>query len=155
MNALIEEYLRTTGLRYFRGHHDDEYFFLVDFLFVADSHHGRLHVHIEASGTDGGQVSITPDRYYPAEARDRLTALAARWNAEHPGSEAVVRDSCDPALVGAMLLHAERPADADALASFVDEAVSAGIELFGRMRQAVAGLRTGLGQTSAGLRDAG
>ena len=153
MNALIEEYLRTTGLRYFRGHHDDEYFFLVDFLFVADAHHGRLHVHIEASGPDrdGVQVSITPDRYYPAEARDRLTALAARWNAEHPGSEAVVRDSCDPALVGAMLLQADRSADADALASFVDDAVSAGIELFGRMRQAVAGL----GQDGAGLRDAG
>lgn len=153
MNTLIEEYLRTTGLRYFRGHHDDEYFFLVDFLFVADSHHGRLHVHLEAAGADRDavQVSITPDRYYPAEARDRLTALAARWNAEHPGAEAVVRDSCDPALVGAMLLHAERPADADALASFVDEAVSAGIELFGRMRQAVAGLE----QSPVGLRDAG
>ena len=153
MNALIEEYLRTTGLRYFRGHHDDEYFFLVDFLFVADSHHGRLHVHIEATGPrqDAVQVSLTPDRYYPAGARDRLTALAARWNAEHPGSEAVIRDSCDPALVGAMLLHTDRPVDSDALASFVDEAVSAGIELFGRMRQAVAGR----GQTAADLRDAG
>ncbi|MEI7914227.1 MAG: hypothetical protein WCH82_05715 [Mycobacteriaceae bacterium] len=153
MNALIEEYLRTTGLRYFRGHHDDEYFFLVDFLFVADAHHGRLHVHIEAAGPDRDvvQVSITPDRYYPAQARDRLTALAARWNAGHPGSQVVVRDSCDPALVGVLLLHADRPADADALASFVDETVSAGIELFGRMRQAV----TELPQTPAGLRDAG
>jgi hypothetical protein len=48
MNTLIEEYLRARGVRYFRGHHDDEYFFLVDFQsdFCLDASHGRLHVHL-------------------------------------------------------------------------------------------------------------
>jgi hypothetical protein len=32
MNGLIEDYLSTRGVRYFRGHHDDEYFYLVDFV---------------------------------------------------------------------------------------------------------------------------
>jgi hypothetical protein len=156
MNALIEEYLRSTGLRYFRGHHDDEYFFLVDFLFVADQHHGRLHVHIEAAPLDevrperdAVQLTITPDRFYPGGKREALTALAARWNSENPGSQAVVHDSCDPTLVGVTVGSMHRPADVAALASFVDESVAAGMELFGRMRQAVATAVAGE------LRDAG
>lgn len=152
MNALIEDYLRSTGLRYFRGHHDDEYFFLVDFLFLADAHNGRLHVHIEACGPDRDavQVSITPDRYYPAANRGRLSELAVRWNAQNPGVEAMVHDSCDPALVGVSVQSRCRPAELAALTSFVDDAVAAGIELFGRMRQAAAGP-----QLLGDLRDAG
>ena len=34
---LIERYLSARQLRHFRGHHDDEYFFLVN------AYHGRLH----------------------------------------------------------------------------------------------------------------
>lgn len=39
---LIERYLRARGRRYFRGHHDAEFFF------VANAHL-RLHVHLEIS----------------------------------------------------------------------------------------------------------
>jgi len=79
VHPLIKDYLRANGVRYFRGHHDDEYFFLVDFL--ADTGHGRLHVHLAVGGLlrDTVQIGITPDRFYPADTRDRLAGLVARW----------------------------------------------------------------------------
>jgi hypothetical protein len=139
MNALIEAYLRSTGVRYFRGHHDDEYFFLVDFVFLVDAHQGRLHVHLEACGPerDSVQLSITPDRFYPVENRSRLSALAARWIGQNHGAEAVVHDSSDPSLVGVSVQSRHRPADAESLACFVDECVASAIELFGTMGQTV------------------
>jgi hypothetical protein len=137
MNALIETYLRSTGVRYFRGHHDDQYFFLVDFLFLVDAHQGRLHVHLEACGPehDAVQLSITPDRFYPVESRARLSALAARWIGQNPGAEAIVHDSSDPSLVGVSVQSRHRPTDAAAMASFVDDCVASAIELFGTMGQ--------------------
>ena len=157
MNALIETYLRSTGVRYFRGHHDDEYFFLVDFLFLVDAHQGRLHVHLEACGTDRDsvhrdsvQLSITPDRFYPVESRGRLAALAARWIGQNPGAEATVHDSSDPGLVGVSIQSLHRPADAESLASFVDDCVASAIELFGAMGQTAT-----CQATAPPLRDAG
>ena len=65
---LIERYLHTRQVQYFRGHHDDEYFFLVN------AYHGRLHVHLEPCGAGGTavRVTITAERYYPAEQLDRV-----------------------------------------------------------------------------------
>lgn len=162
MNALIEAYLRSTGVRYFRGHHDDEYFFLVDFVFLVDAHQGRLHVHLEACGPDRDsvQLSITPDRFYPVEDRGRLCGLADRWIGQNPGAEAIVHDSSDPSLVGVSVQSLHRPADAESLACFVDECVASAIELFGTMGQRALGQRA-LGQTATcqavapELRDAG
>ena len=69
---LIESYLRTRHVRYFRGHHDDEFFFLVN------AYHGRLHVHLEPSGPDRESVTIrvTAERYYPAAERAAIASLA-------------------------------------------------------------------------------
>lgn len=134
MNTLIEEYLRARGARFFRGHHDDEYFFLVDFLadFCLDSSHGRLHVHLEVSGVlrDNVLLSITPDRFYPAGKRDLLTSLSTRWTAGSGGAEAVVQDSSDPALVGITISDRFRPHSSAGLAYFVDQSIAAAIELF-------------------------
>ena len=151
MNRLIEDYLRTRGVRYFRGHHDDEYFFLVDF--VADAYRGRLNVHLEVCGPDrdGVQVSISPDRYYPAGQRDLFTGLADRWNSGNPAVSAVVLDSSDPQLVGVMARAGQRPAAAAELADFVEAAVSAAVELFGLMTAAATPGR----QSAGDLRDAG
>ena len=134
MNTLIEEYLRARGVRYFRGHHDDEYFFLVDFQsgFCLDASNGRLHVHLEVSGAarNDVQLSITPDRFYPAAKRDLLTSLATRWTAGSGGAEAVVHDSSDPALVGITVLDRFRPTSGAGLAYFVDQSIASAIELF-------------------------
>jgi hypothetical protein len=75
MTELIERYLRSRGARYFRGHHDDEYFFLVDV--PAGANRGRLHVHLGV-GADRGEVVlvITPDRYYPGARRERIATVA-------------------------------------------------------------------------------
>lgn len=157
MNALIEAYLRSTGLRYFRGHHDDEYFFLVDFVFLVDAHQGRLHVHLEACGSerDAVQLSITPDRFYPVENRAPLSALAARWIGQNPGSEAIVHDSSDPSLVGVSVQSLHRPTDAESLACFVDECVSSAIELFGTMGQTIERQMTAGHAVAHELRNAG
>jgi hypothetical protein len=130
VHPLIEDYLRANGVRYFRGHHDDEYFFLVDFL--VDAGHGRLHVHLAVGGLlhDTVQIVITPDRYYPADKRDRLAGLAARWTVAGQGAEAVVRDSCDPTLIGISVEDLFRPTSGAGLADLLDQTIASAIQLF-------------------------
>ncbi len=151
MNALIEDYLRSRGVRYFRGHHDDEFFYLVDFL--VEGHRGRLNVHLEVcgDGRDAVRLSVSPERFYPADRRDRLTAIAARWNAGDPCVYAVVHESSDPELVGVSAGPTHRPGDLAGLTDFVDRAVGASIEVFAQLRHA------GLPDVADGraLRDAG
>ena len=155
MNTLIEEYLRARGVRYFRGHHDDEYFFLVDFMadFSLDSSHGRLHVHLEISGLlrDNVLLSITPDRFYPADKRDLFTSLSTRWTAGSGGAEAVVHDSSDPTLVGITVVDRFRPTSGAGLAYFVDQSIASSIELFEQVTAEVLPAREGPEM----LRDAG
>lgn len=155
MNELIEEYLRSRSVRYFRGHHDDEFFYLVGVPVSAfrARRAGRLTVHLEVCGPgrDGVRVSIGPDRFYPAARREPLTAIAARWNATDPCVYAVVHDSCDPALVGVEARITRRPVDFAGLADIVDRAVSTSVELFGLMADAAVPDARG----TAGLRDAG
>ena len=140
MNKLIEDYLRSRGVRYFRGHHDDEFFYLLDLpvgSFRA-RHSARLDIHLEVCGPghDAVRVHISPDRFYPADRRDQLVAVAARWNAGDPWVHAAVHDSCDPALVGVDAGMTRRVGDAADLADFVDHAVASTVELFGLMRDA-------------------
>ncbi|MCV7180108.1 YbjN domain-containing protein [Mycolicibacterium sphagni] len=124
---LIESYLRTRQVRYFRGHHDDEFFFLIS------AYHGRLHVHLQPCGPDGSAVgvSITAERYYPADQSGRVAALVEQWNAADPRVTATVFESSDPRLVGVL---AERRFRGDAeFGAFVDQAVQSAIDLFGRL----------------------
>lgn len=130
MNALIEEYLRIRGLRYFRGHHDDEYVFLSE----APGAVGKMHVRLAAAGPEV-RVTVSPDRYYPAGDRDRLAGLAARW-ATAGAAEVVLQDSCDPALVGVVARARTRPQGLDDLAGFVDRAVASAVDLFADLRRA-------------------
>lgn len=144
---LIESYLRTRYVRYFRGHHDDEFFFLVN------AYHGRLHVHLEPSGPDRESVTIrvTAERYYPAAERAAIASLADRWNQAHPASGAVVFSSCDPRLVGVAAESRYRNTDAG-FGDFADQAIQAAVDLFGRLHLAVEQGRSGDGQR---LLDAG
>ena len=148
MNRQIEDYLRSRGVRYFRGHHDDEYFFLVDFL--SGDYRGRLNVHLEPSDAGSGAVLVTisPDRYYPVRSADRLAELTGRWNAGNPAAEAVVHGSSDPSLIGVFARSRVEASEPPALADHVGAARAAAAQLFGQL----AALPTTHG---AILRDAG
>lgn len=154
MNRLIEDYLRTRGVRYFRGHQDDEYFFLVGLPRRNGDHlKAHLNVHLEVVGAerDTVQVSITADRYYPATNRSRLDELVTRWNADGPAVTAKVHDSCDPQLVGLSARGAFRPAGLTTLTEFVDAAVAGAVALFADANHAVQPAQ----QRPGVLRDAG
>lgn len=155
MNRLIEDYLRTRGVRYFRGHHDDEYFYLVDY--VVGAYRGRLDVHLQVCDADRGgvQVSISPDRYYPVQYQQRLEDLVARSNAGTPAVRSLVHDSCDPRLVGVLARGQSRPADTAALRDFVEAGLACSVDLFGAMAGMAAGMAQADQQGSDALRDAG
>lgn len=148
MKRQIEDYLRARGVRFFRGHHDDEYFYLVDFL--SGAYRGRLNVHLEACDAEPRAVVVTisPDRYYPVQDANRLGDLARQWNAGNPAAEAVVHGSSDPALIGVFARSRIQASDLPALTEHVEAAVAAAADLFGQ----VAGL--GSAQPPV-LRDAG
>ena len=130
---LIESYLQTRQVRFFRGHHDDEFFFLVS------AYHGRLHVHLQPCGPAGAavRISVTGERYYPAEQRARVAALIEQWNGTDPMAAATVFESSDPRLVGVLAERRYRSGDAD-FCPFVDQVVQSALDLFGRLRALVA-----------------
>ncbi|BBY61407.1 hypothetical protein [Mycolicibacterium sarraceniae] len=130
---LIKSYLSTRQLRHFRGHHDDEYFFLVS------ANHGRLHVHLQPCGPSGAavQVTITGERYYPAEQRCRVASLVDQWNDSAPRVSAAVFESCDPRLVGVLAERCYRGGDVE-FGPSVDQAVQSAVDLFGRLRMLMA-----------------
>lgn len=148
MNRQIEDYLRSRGVRFFRGHHDDEYFFLVHFL--SGAYRGHLNIHLESCDAGSGTilVTISPDRYYPVQNAGLLGELAGRWNAGNPAAEAVVHGSSDPALVGIFARSTVQASDLPVLTDHVEAAVAAAVQLFGQ----VAALPT---PQAAMLRDAG
>lgn len=130
---LIERYLRTRHVRYFRGHHDDEFFFLVN------AFHGRLHVHLEPCGEDREMVKVTAtaERYYPASSGTRVAALAAQWNQAAPPARAVVFQSSDPRLVGVAAESRYTDLAGTDFGTFVDATIQSSIDLFGRMKASV------------------
>lgn len=130
---LIERYLHTRQVRYFRGHHDDEYFFLVN------AYHGRLHVHLEPCGPERRMVkiSITAERYYPAVARAKVAALATQWNETIPPVAATVFASSDPRLVGVVAERRYSTAAGVDFGTVVDQSIQSAIDLFGRLKASV------------------
>ncbi len=145
MNELIEEYLRTRGVRYFRGHHDDEYFHVVH------TGTGRLYVHLEVCGDDRDavQISISPDHYYPAGRGDLLHQAVERWNCDCREVGALLLSSSDPNLVGIAAGSRYRGTDTTGLGAFIDGTVGAAVELFGLIGE------IGGGPAAPILRDAG
>lgn len=133
MSTLIEQTLRSRGVRYFRGHHDGEFFFMV--VPLTDSARGRLHVHLRPGVGDEVAISISGGRFRPAAQRDALTRLAARCNALFP-VEVTVQDSCDPGLVGVLVTAAGCPAGAGELSDLIDIAVDVAADILRRVPEA-------------------
>jgi hypothetical protein len=131
----IERYLRARGRRYFRGRHDDEYFF------VADTHLRRLHVHLETcpAHPDVFTVRVTPACFFPAADRAQLTRVAERWNQQNSAVTAVVHESSDPQRIGVAATKSHSMADFDdfaGFARFVDSSLAAAIDLFDQLSPA-------------------
>jgi hypothetical protein len=132
MSQLIEDCLRAAGVRFFRGHHSDEYFFLVG------ARHRRLHIHLAGGSAGAVTLTITPDRYYPANLRDQLQTMVRATAAAELG-EVRVRESCDPALVGVVAQRCWQPSDAAALRADVEAALTAALEMFAQLGELAAG----------------
>lgn len=126
---LIEGYLHARQLRYFRGHHDDEYFFLVN------AYHGRLHVHLQSRGAQVW-ITISAERYYPVQGRARVAELIEHWNQADTRVVATVVESSDPRLVGVVAQRHYRP-EGDDFGTFADQAIQSAIDLFGRLQPLV------------------
>jgi hypothetical protein len=123
-SVLIEDYLRDSGIRFFRGRHDAQYFFV-----VGGSARGRMTVHLDSDG-EQVTVSVEPDRYLPAGLRESLVVVTEGWRHRHDGAEVVWLDSSDPALVGLLVRAARRPAGPGELADLVEGALRAAADLF-------------------------
>lgn len=133
---LIERYLRARGRRYFRGHHDGDYFF------VTRADPRRLHVHLEISPAhdDVLVVRVTPDCYFPAADRPWLRYLCDSWNHNDRQVTAIVHGSCDPQRIGVMARRSRwirKDVSFEDFASFVDRALTDAIELFGELHPVV------------------
>ena len=129
---LTERYLRTRGLRYFRGQHDGEFFF------VANADPRRLHVHLGISRwrTDTFTIRVAPACFFPAADGARLAQLADTWNQRNREVAAIVHGSSDPQRIGVVARSSQRIRDEvsfEDFASFIDRSVAAAVDLFGEL----------------------
>ncbi len=128
---LVERYLRSRGLRFFRGGHDGGYFFI---LTVG---HERFHVHLEVipGKSDVLVVRVAPGHYFPATERDRMLGFARSWNAESRRAEVIVYESSDPSRIGVAAQSSCPIADVD-LDDFANRTIRSAIKLFAELTPA-------------------
>lgn len=135
---LVERYLRTRGRRYFRGHHDGEYFF------VANAHSSasrRLHVHLEISPEHGDVliIRVMPACFFPAAERPWLTHFSDTWNRQEREVTAVVHGSSDPQRIGVVARRSHWIRDTvsfEDFSAFVDRTIADATDLFGDLSPA-------------------
>jgi len=116
-------------MRFFRGQHDGEYFF------VANAHPRRLHVHLEVSPSFGDvlNVRVAPACFFPVTDRPWLTQFADTWNQQHSEVTAIVHDSSDPARVGVSASRSHwirEDISLEDFAALADRTIAAAIDLF-------------------------
>jgi hypothetical protein len=133
---LIERYLLARGRRYFRGHHDGEYFFV---LSVGNE---RLHVHLEVCGesldavtmrvTPAYTMRVTPAYFFPAADRARLQRSVDKWNTDPGRPNAILIDSCDQNRIGIVAEHTNPIGDLrfEDFAQLTDNSLRSAINLF-------------------------
>src|SRR5262249_6582866 len=129
---LIERYLGTCGLRFFRGEFDGEYFG------VANSHPRRLHVDLEISPSfdDVLIIQVTPAWFFPVADRPWLTHFADTWNQQNREVTAIVHGSSDPHRIGVLARRSQWIRESIAFedfASFADRTIAAAIDLFAEL----------------------
>lgn len=129
---LVERYLRTRGRRYFRGHHDGEYFFVTC---ARTSTSGRLHVHLEISPAHGDVliIRVTPGCFFPATERPWLTHFSDTWNRQEREVIAIVHGSSDPRRIGVVARRSHwirQHVSFEEFAAFVDRIIADATDLF-------------------------
>ncbi len=132
---VIERYLRTSGRRYFRGHHDGEYFFVT-------ARPRRLHIHLEIcpAHDDVLIIRVTPGYFFPAVDRPWLSHFSETWNRRDRQVTAIVHGSSDPQRVGVEARRSQwirGNISFEAFASFVDRTIADAVELFAELRPLV------------------
>ncbi|BBZ72076.1 hypothetical protein MPRS_31690 [Mycobacterium paraseoulense] len=132
----VERYLRTRGRRYFRGHHDGEYFF------VTSPRPRRLHVHLEISPAHGDVliVRVTPGCFFPATERPWLVHFSDTWNREEHEVTAVMHGSCDPQRIGVVARRSHwirRNTSFEEFAAFVDRTIDDATKFFAALSPGV------------------
>lgn len=133
---LIERYLASRGLRFFRSDDGEE------FLVFSGYERGRLQVTLRLNGLrhDVLEISISPAAYYPAGDRPRLMELVNDWNRDTHWPKAFVRETARPGYVSVVGENAYLLTDGihlEGLGHLVRSAVEYGVDLFARIDQAV------------------
>ncbi|MGZ4563679.1 MAG: hypothetical protein ACXVX6_08925 [Mycobacterium sp.] len=136
---LVERYLRTRGRRYFRGHHDGEYFFVTG---ARTSLSRRLHVHLEISPAHGDVliIRVAPGCFFPATERPWLVHFSDTWNRQEREVTAVVHGSSDPQRIGVVARRSHwirQNVSFEDFAAFVDRTIADATELFDDLSPAV------------------
>jgi hypothetical protein len=126
---LTERYLRSRGIRHFRGQHDGECFF------VSNAGGRRLHVHLGISRWRGDvfTIRVAPASFFPAADSPRLAQLADAWNQQNRDVTAIVHGSSDPQRIGIFARSSQRIRDRipfEEFARYVDRAIAAAIDFF-------------------------
>ena len=132
---LTERYLRSRGIRYFRGQHDGECFF------VSNADGRRLHVHLGISRwcSDVFTIRVTPVCFFPAADSARLAELADAWNQQNREVTVIVHGSSDPQRIGIFARSSQRIRDRihfEEFGCFVDGAIAGAIDFFSRLAPA-------------------
>src|SRR5271156_5041622 len=133
---LIERYLCTCGVRFFRREHDGEYFF------VADAHPRRLNVHLKISPSFGDVliIRVTPACLFSVADRPWLTQFADTWNQQNREVTAIVHGTSNPQRVGVLARRSQWMREGisfEDFASFADRTVAAAIGLFAELTPVV------------------
>jgi hypothetical protein len=127
---LTERYMRASGLRFFRGEHEGEYFAVVD------AHPRRLHVHLEFSPSfsDVLIIQVTPACRFPQAYQSWITHYADTWNQQNRQVTAIVhRSTSDRQRIGISARRSQWIREGisfEHFASVVDRTIAAAIDFF-------------------------
>ena len=134
---LIERYLRSRQLRFFRSD-DGEEFMMV----LSNYERGKLHVNLRINGLrpDILEISVSPAGYYQASERPRLMELVNEWNRDTHWPKAFVRETAAPSRVSVVGESAYLLTDGihlAALGNFIKSTVEYGADLIEKIEQAI------------------
>ncbi len=134
--TLIERYLCSSGVRFFRHEHDGDYFF------VEHAHPRPLNVHLKMSPSFGDVLTIrvAPACFFSVADRPWLTQFADAWNKRGREVSAIVHGTSNPQRIGVLARRSQWVREGisfEDFASFVDRTIAAAIDLFAELTPVV------------------
>jgi len=127
--TLMERYLCSCGVRFFRHEHDGECFF------VEDAHPRPLNVHLNMSPSFGDVLTIrvTPACLFSVAERPWLTQFADAWNKRGREVSAIVHGTSNSQRIGVLARRSQWVREGIAFEDFAavaDRTIAAAIDLF-------------------------